>query len=58
MSWVFPCQHALNLLLQAVLYVLLTWKDPRAYAAIENATWQAINNASNYNGGNGCEVCR
>ena len=40
---------------QVVLYMLLTWRDPRARLAIERATEAALTNAS-YNNGNGCEV--
>ena len=40
---------------QVVLYMLLTWRDPRARLAVDRATEAALTNAS-YNNGNGCEV--
>ncbi|KAI7836521.1 hypothetical protein COHA_009622 [Chlorella ohadii] len=38
---------------EAVLYMLLTWRDPRARLAVDTATEAALTNSS-YNNGNGC----
>ena len=38
---------------QAVVYIFMSWRDPRALAQINNAT--ARQNEKSYNGGNGCQ---
>ncbi|PRW32523.1 alpha beta- isoform C [Chlorella sorokiniana] len=40
---------------EVVLYMLLTWRDPRARAAVDQATEAALTNPS-YNDGNGCQL--